>query len=273
MPTTTFEIPMLWNDSPESSKKPLIFTASEYIENFLWGIPLQNPTTKQSVPDRVILSKIQSAQDLIESILGIKLFKQVIVETKDFIRDEFMAHGFVKTTYGVRKAFAMNGRFNQQPVITYPTDWLTIKEGSGENLTYPQVFVLPNGYSTLNLQYLAITYSQYFNMVGSRIIPNYWQVKYTTGFDEVPAEIINVVGKLAAIALLPVIEMGVGAAGGGMFGLASQSLSLDGLSQSVSKANGGNIFGQRLKQYGEELFKTDLPMLRSVYSGIKFEVM
>jgi hypothetical protein len=58
-----------------------------------------------------------------------------------------------------------------------------------------------------------------------------------------------------------------------MFGLASQSLSLDGLSQSVSKANGGNIFGQRLKQYGEELFKTDLPMLRSVYSGIKFEVM
>lgn len=271
MATEIFEIPMVLSDTT-NSPHPLIFTADEFKENFLWGLPLSNPVTQARVTDNMIRMKIQAAQDMLEKYLDIKLFKQIITETQDFVREEYMNWGFVKTDYQINKPLSMVGRLNEHTQITYPKEWLTTKQSSDKNVRFPQLYIIPNGMNNATTQFLAVSYSQYFSFYGARLIPNYWHIVYCTGFDEVPPDIINVIGKIASINILPVLEMGIGGIGGGMFGLASQSLSLDGLSQSVSKANGGNIFSQRLKQYAEEL-KTELPMLKTMYSGIKFNVM
>lgn len=270
MATNIFEIPLLFNDNG-AGKHPLIFTSEEFKENYLWGLPLSNPITHAKVTDDMLRLKIIAAQEFLEKYLDIKLFKQLMIESQDYHRAEFSSWGFVRTDYQVNECLSLEGRLNEHTQITYPKEWLTTKKSSDKTVRFPHVYIIPNGMNNSTTKFLAVQYSQYFAFYGADYIPDYWQLKYCTGFDEIPYEIINVIGKIASISILPVLEMGIGGQGA-MFGLASQSLSLDGLSQSVSKANGGNIFSQRLKQYGEEL-KIDLPMLKSMYSGIKFTVM
>ena len=271
MSEVVLNIPMTWNNSLQNVSKSLVFSVTEFKEQFLWGIPLCNPITGQKVTDDMFKQKLLSAQHFLEEYLGIKLFKQVMEENKDFVREEYQTWGYIKTSWQINEPISLQGCLNNQVQITYPKEWLSTKrESSG--MRYNNLYVIPNGENNATTTFLATQYSQYFSFYGARIIPNYWKIKYCTGYDKIPADLIEIIGKIASVSILPVIEMTVGGVGGGMFGLASQSLSLDGLSQSVSKANGGNIFQSRLKQYGEELLR-ELPRLRSIYVGIRFDVM
>src|ERR1035437_9058211 len=105
------------------------------------------------------------------------------------------------------------------------------------------------------------------------IIYTYWFVKYCTGFDVVAHDIIRLVGLIASVDILMLIELGVGIFSGAssLFGMSSSSLSLDGMSQSVSKMNGGNIFQNRIKNQADEI-QAMLIQLKYSYGGIKFDV-
>lgn len=269
MAEVVIETPMAWNNSLSDVSKSLVFSVSEFIEQYLWGIPLCNPVTGQSLSDDVIIQRLLASQAFLESILGLKLFKQIIEENKDFVREEFQTWGFIKTAYQINTPIQLTGNLVNQQQIKYPTEWLSCKK-STDNIMFNELYVIPNGAHAVTFDNLAVNYSQFFSFFGARILPNYWKIKYWTGFDKIPYDLMSIIGKMAAVEILPLIEMVVG--GASMFGLASSSLSLDGLSQSVSKANGGNIFQNRIKQYGDEVLR-DLPRLRSAYVGIVFDVM
>lgn len=271
MSTTTQYLQMPWNNTILNASKALVFTPDEYKSQYLWGIPLCNPYTNQSISDTVIKQQLQAAQTFMENYLGLKLFKQIIRENKDFIRDEYREWGYVKTSYTINEAFELKGVLNDYQVINYPKEWISIKK-INDILRYRELYIVPNGMSSASFSYLGAQFSQYFGFSGARIIPNYWRITYCTGFETIPMDIINVIGKIASVSLLPLIEMTVTGSNGSTFGIASTSLSLDGLSQSISKANGGNIFGQRLKQYGDEI-RTTLVQLKGMYSGIVFDSM
>lgn len=265
------EAPMAWDNTLLDVSKSLVFSVSEFKEQFLWGLPLCNPTTGQALSDDVIKFKLLAAQKFLEHTLGIKLFKQTIVERKDYVREEWYQWGFVKTSYPILQPVSLTGNLNGQTQLTYPPQWLSTKQ-SNDEYKNSNLYVVPNGVGNTTVEFLAVNYSSFFSFYGARIIPNYWEITYKTGFDNIPYDLISIVGKIAAVELLPIIEMSIGGMGGAMFGMASQSISLDGLSQSVSKANGGNLFQNRLKQYGEELLR-DLPKLKMAYVGIVFDVM
>jgi hypothetical protein len=112
--------------------------------------------------------------------------------------------------------------------------------------------------------------------MNSRNIPNYWNIEYVTGWHNPPEELLNAVGMLTAINVLQIISDALmagtarmvqdsngrtvlqtnGAMFGGIgLGMSSKSISLDGLSQSVSSfANGQTgIWGARLKQYQDQM--------------------
>lgn len=273
MATVTLNMPMTWNNSLQDISKSLVFSVSEFKEQFLWGIPLCNPVTGQKITDDTIKQKLLASQKFLEEYIGVKLFKQVVEESKDYVREEYFQWGFIKTSWQINEPISLIGCLNNQQQINYPKEWLTTKKSS-ENLQlkYTQLYIVPNGQNNATTQFLAVNYSQYFSFYGARIIPNYWKVRYCTGYDQIPQDLIETIGMMATVSILPIIEMTIGGVGGHMFGLASQSLSMDGLSQSVSKANGGNIFGQRIKLYGDQLLKK-LAQLRSIYGGIKFDVM
>ena len=59
MAEVNLTIPMAWNNSLNDVSKSLVFSVSEYKEQFLWGIPLCNPITNQSISDYVFKQKLQ----------------------------------------------------------------------------------------------------------------------------------------------------------------------------------------------------------------------
>lgn len=250
-----------------------VLTTQEFKDQFLWGIPLCNTTTGQTLPDYVIQQKLLAAQKFVENFLDLKLFIQYVEEQRSFVREEYINWAYVKASYPINKPYYIIGRLNERQVLQYPNSWITIRRKRPADYSYSKnMNLVPNGNSsTVTFDFLATINNQWFSYYGARIIPEYWFLQYLTGFDVIPPDIIQVIGKQAALEVLPLIEFTVGAGSGFVYGAASNSLSMDGLSQSISKANGGNIFRQRLEQYRREV-ELQLQQLKNSYAGFVFEV-
>lgn len=250
----------------------MVMSPAEVRNTFLWGIPLFNPVTGQMFPDSAISQKLSAAQTFVENMLDVKLFKQYVTEQQHFVLEEFQAFGFIQVNHHINRVYSLRGRFNEQQIIQYPVEWLSIKRTTPADFDYSRnLYIIPNSASAGVSFNSFISYSnQWFNFIGQKNIPNYWQIEYLTGFNVIPKDIITLIGKIAAMEILPIIEMAV-TSGGYNFGTASTSLSMDGLSQSISKANGGNIFQQRVRLYGEESLRL-ISQLKTIYTGFKFDV-
>src|ERR1035437_411461 len=260
-----------WN--AYGGKDSLVLSVSEFRDGWLWGIPTTSINGGQ-LTDQAIKSKILMAQTFVENFLGIKLTKQYIEESQDFVSENFYTWGYIKTNWTINKPMGLLGRLNEQTTITYPVEWLTTQKDNVSNSNATNnLYIIPNGMNAVAVSYLAVTFSQWFGFHGARLIPNYWFIKYCTGFDTVPNDIVRLIGLLAAVDVLMLIELGVRifAGAGSSFGMASSSLSLDGMSQSVSKMNGGNIFQNRIKNQADEI-QAMLIQLKYSYGGIKFDV-
>lgn len=266
MATLTFQTS--WNKFV-FGKDSLIMSPADFKEQWLFGIPTTS-LSGASISDDVIKQWILQSQTYVENYLGVKLFKQKIIETQDFIREQYFTWGFIKTDYQINEALSLTGQLNERGTIVYPKEWLTIKRGNIQEYAN-NLYIIPNGQGNVTLDFLATTYSQWFSFYGARILPNYWKIEYCTGFDDIPYDIQRLIGLLTTVNALMVLEMGVGPMGGAMFGIAGNSLSLDGMSQNVNKMNGGNIFQQRIKATWEEA-RNLLSSLRVSYGGIKFDV-
>jgi hypothetical protein len=104
-----------------------------------------------------------------------------------------------------------------------------------------------------------------FVRASNRFVPDVFRVTYTAGFEpgELPFDIRDVVGKVASMGPLHIAGDLIAGAG-----IASQSLSIDGLSQSIattsSATNSG--YGSRIVNYYKDI-KGQIPTLRSYYKG------
>jgi hypothetical protein len=106
---------------------------------------------------------------------------------------------------------------------------------------------------------------------GLDYLPQLFHFDYTAGFEDgkVPRNIIELIGMAASFG--PFNLFGDLIAGAG---IASKSISMDGLSQSInttsSATNSG--YGARLGLYGKHI-KEQLPNLRRYYQGIRMTVL
>lgn len=246
-------------------------SVADFKQNFLSGIPLPD-----SITDETLSFFINASLSELESTLHIKLLKQPIKENKTFYRDDWMQWGFVKATYPIHCITRLKGVLGQVTQVDFAKDWLSIRK-TNDNKTYGRVIeIVPNSsatHSQLTI-YSGVLPNLYY--MNSRNIPNYWQLEYVTGWSNPPAELINALGMLASINVLQLISDAlmagtakmvvdgngrqVLASNGTMFsgiglGMSSKSISLDGLSQSVSSfANGQTgIWGARLSQYAAQM--------------------
>jgi hypothetical protein len=144
-------------------------------------------------------------------------------------------------------------------VIEFPSDWVQVRAEDGVVNIVPSSGTLSQVLLTAGGSFLPLL------ATGRDFVPNILEVDYDAGFaeGEVPIEIRDAIGKLACFVPLNVAgDLIVGA------GIASKSLSIDGLSQSInttsSATNAG--YGARLVQYSKELKET-IPMLRRYYKG------
>lgn len=250
-----------------SKNSGLALSSAELIERYFFGISL---CTKNgvSITNDTLNSKISAAQQFLENYLGLKLTPTVIEENPDFIRSDYAKWGYLKCTYPVREVHLLHGAINSVATILYPTEWASWSKPSEDNQLGRNVHLVPIGQTSINFGSTIVFsgISHLFNYVGSDNIPNYWKLIYCTGFEKVPADILEALGKIAAIqifAILGDIQLGAG--------IAAQSLSFDGISQSIQTTQSAenSAFSARIRQYQGEL-KNDLKDMKDFYRGMRF---
>lgn len=252
-----------------NSNSDLIISPKEIRDNYMFGVNIRDENGV-SLDDEAIKFHIASAQEELEKYLMLKFNRQVIQESLSFYGEDFLRWGFMQTTYQIECPLSLIGFFNKTKQVTYPASWLSVKRSSDANGISRNLSLVPSGDGTTHSEALTISgIVPQIGYLGWRNIPNYWDVKYVTGFKKVPKDIINAVGKLASMQLFHIAgDLIIGA------GIASQSISIDGLSQSInttsSATNAG--YGARVTSYSSEL-KRELPRMKDFYKGFTMGVL
>lgn len=261
-------MPQLTLLAPYQSNSDMIMSAKELREMYMFGINIVDQDNV-SLSDTVYDFYIKAAIDEMEEYLGLKFKKQVIDETIQFQGADFLRWGYIKTSYQVVSPISLQGFFNTTKQIEYPTDWLSYKKSSDGKLYERNIYIVPSGNATTHTQALTLSgIIPQLGYLGWRDIPNYWRCVYVTGFEKLPMDIVNAVGKLASIGLFNVGgDLVIGA------GIASMSLGMDGFSQSINTTSSAenSAYSARIIMYQKEL-KTLLPRLKDFYRGFSFGV-
>lgn len=250
----------------------MIMSPMELLENYLFGIPTcSNDGRKMSSSD--ISKHISTAQSKIESMFSLKISRQVVEENRDFNRQEFMSWGYIRTMYPISYIDNLEGWINDVCQITYPKEWLSIKK-QADIAVFRNVYLIPNtgSKSGATMTQNSLIYnglSPHLGWFGQSYIPNYWRVRYITGWDKIPSDLFDFIAKFASINVLSIIgDILYG------IGVTSIQMSLDGVSQNtpLTRSSQGGIFAGRIKTYIDEINR-DLPYIKSKYRGITFEVL
>lgn len=258
-----------------------IVSVNELKTNYLFGLDLTNDAGVP-YPDSLYTFFIKSAVSSLEKKLAIKI-KRTDYESErhDFYRDDYESYIFIKLNHhpviSVQEAtLVLPG---EQTVMTFDEEWIHIQRESGQVQMVPGVgsagsILLGAGGAWLPFIYGA-----------NRFIPDAFRVSYTAGFgrrtistavgpadpdlDTVPDDIAEVVGMMASFGPLNIAGDLLGGAG-----IASQSIGIDGLSQSFSTTSSATNsgYGSRILQYQKKL-KEDIPVLRKTYKGLSLVVV
>lgn len=252
----------------------LIMTPQQLRDTYMWGVQVKNAEGVE-LGDDVYKFYLEAAQQEIEDYFNIKLKRQVIQETRDYIWDDYASYGFVRCSYPVCRAFYLKGMFGEAEQIVYPPEWLSTKRSNEvPEMYFRNVYLIPNvGGYTNNGTHSGVTFNGIFgaNLLwrSKTWIPNYWHIRYVTGFSKVPMDIMNLMGKMASINLFHIAgDLILGA------GIASFSLGIDGLSQSISSTSSATNagYGARVLGYLDDI-KRLLPVLENKYRGFTVSVL
>lgn len=248
-----------------------VLSSTELRELYLYGINLKSRDGTE-VPQYVWEQKIKSAQSEVEKFLAIKLMRQLVTETLSYFRDDYLNNlPIINTSFPVFKAIRLLGLLNNVEQLVYPIEWSNYYQCTDGAATR-RVSIVPSGTAVgASTSVILMGVTAQLGIRSLNIVPNYWTVSYLSGWapDKLPMDVVDVIGKLAAIQMLAIM--------GDLVlppGLSGQSLSIDGLSQSIQTPIGakGNAFSGRISQYTEDI-KTTLQRLRGNYVGINFAVL
>lgn len=245
-------------------------SASEVKSLYFFGIPLVDPTTGKEIPDEDFEFYIDAAQQELQNYLQILFTRQLYTETHDFWYDDWTKWGYIKTKYPVVDPVSIKGFLNTVLQVDYPSEWLSAKRVSDNIHYWRKLNLVPvqGASSGLSGNSIYTGISPHIGYFGNKNIPNYWEVSYVTGWDSVPKDILNVMGKMVAINIFHQLgDLIVGA------GIAGKSIGIDGLSQSVQTTSSAENSGYsgRILGYLKDLDRS-LPILKNSYKGITFAV-
>lgn len=247
-----------------------VISVDELKNIYLFGVDLTNDAGEE-YPTILFEWYIKSAVRWLETKLDINITPHIYTAEKhDFYREDYYRHIFLKVDHVPILNEDAVDRIQlilptNQPIIDFNKEWFNVVPESG------QINIIPGNTQTSTIvlgaggQWLPFIYNT------AKFIPNAFHIDYTAGWAKgaVPAEIRHAVGMVASYGPLNIAGDLLGGAG-----IASQSISLDGLSQSFnttsSATNAG--YGARILQYSKEL-KDMLPQLRRKYHPVGLEVV
>lgn len=230
-------------------------------DRYLFGIDLTDDSGT-SYPDGLYETAINSAVATIEKELDITLSLTTFTErydSNDSMYDSYMLMHLMRKP--VREITKFEVQFGNFPATEIPLSWIHISNAIGG-----QIQVIPGQEGLGGALYGAATpFLGLSGVLGRPYTPQWFKITYKAGYDgstyAYPPELLDAVGLIAA--MLPLDTAGdllIGA------GVASKSISMDGLSTSVnttsSATNSG--YGARIGTYADRL-KTLLDRIRRSY--------
>ncbi len=249
-----------------------VITADELRKSYFFGIRIIDQQGNE-MEDDTINFYIDGAQEELEQELNLKFIRDRIVDKRDFRIDDYRNWGFIKMNYPIHIPIRLEGFVNDVRQITYPIEWVTTGGSSaqrGKSIYSRNVSLVPTTNSSRSGSVVYSGITPHLGFFGNRQIPNYWEFEYCTGWlcKEIPKDIKNAVGKMAAIAIFHNLgDLILGA------GIANFSLGLDGFSQSIGTTSSATSagYGSRILGYQKDL-ELALPRLKAYYSDINFTV-
>jgi hypothetical protein len=243
----------------------LVISPEELLAQYFYGLKIQS-TDGTEFDRQAIVNYIKAAQEEISKFFDVQLFASLVTEKQDYFRDDYQnGFPFVRVSFPIRKILGLTGMLNSVSQMRYPAEWLQMRTSS-KNRYYRQFAIVPNG-STIsadgNVIFLG-TFS-YFGLRSFAQVENYWNIQYESGYlpGQIPEDIIQIISMLAAIPILGICgDIVLSTAG-----LSSTSLSIDGLSQSLSSKNGA--FEARIKLYSDRIIESS-KRIKNSYKGIQF---
>jgi hypothetical protein len=244
-----------------------IVSVSDLQTNYLFGLDLTDDSGEE-YPDTLYEWFIKSAVSWMEHLLDIPIRPRSITDERHpFIKQDYVQYIWLKVNHfplieASEVRLVLPGEVTVQ---TFDSDWIHANRNSG-------VVQLVPGSNIANTVLIGAAGAWMpFIYGGHDFIPDAFRIDYTAGFTsgEVPDIFKDAIAKVASFGPLNIAGDLLGGAG-----IASQAISIDGLSQSFnttsSATNAG--YGARLLQYQKEL-KQVLPTLRNYYKGVQLVVI
>lgn len=235
------------------------------IDNYLFGIPLEdlhgNPFDN-ALLDHYIRAAIQYTQRVLQITIAPV---DVVDEIHDHYANDWNNWGFFNLhKRPVTSVSSVNMYYGDRKVFEIPQDWIRRYEISG----HLQLFPTSGSAGSMLLtasggMYLPMAAAMYINA------PSMWKITYRAGMDEIPEDIVEFIMKRASIGVLQVWgDLIIGA------GIANQTISIDGLSQSIGTTQSPEFTGAgaRIKNYMDDLKELE-KRLKDTYLGINLGIL
>lgn len=216
----------------------------------LFGIPLVSSLTGEAVSDETLQDFINQAISQLEMDLDIYITPTRFSEKHDYSREMFaMSFAYLKLNHpNIINVESVQISFNNDTVmnaaITFPLEHVHVMPQEGTIQLVPAFGTSLSGF--LLSAFSGVQYHA-FNSALLQNWPGAVRVTYTAGFADgkVPAAIVSVIDKMAAIRLLSMM-------GPILYPIASTSIGIDGVSQSVSTLGPGYL-KQRMDELNQQL--------------------
>lgn len=238
---------------------------------YLFGIPLFDPRTRQQLPDSAIQSILRRAAVKIETECRIDVWPVQRVVRIEFDRTKYL-QGWSELDLGYKNVSSLQevsirasnsvSTYNQTPdnpegslLYNMPLDWIDMNHAARGLIHFVPLQTTFQG-TGLTGGAMTGAYAPLFAVFSKlQWIPSFWFAKFTTGFQEnaLPLPVSDLICTFAAMEILSMLAA--------LNRNNSQSIGLDGASQGISNA-GPQIYNQRL----DDMEKKALPLKEAIIS-------
>ena len=246
------------------------YTSVHKVKNqYLFGIDLSD-SQGNPLPEELFVHYMNAAIDYLSNLLDITIGEtEFMAERHDYIRNDYQNWGFIQLQHNpVKEIKGLRLTYGNRPSVEIPLDWIQLDKLTGQITLFPSA-------GSANSLIIGQTGMLFGFQSQWDYAPQLWEVDYVAGIDEkdpsMPTALLaEAVYKRAACGILNVWgDLIIGA------GIANQSVSIDGVSQSIGTTQSAMYGGAsaRVNEYTNDLNDHLLPVLRQKFGGIRMIVV
>ena len=238
-------------------------------KNYLFGIDLSD-SQGNPLPEELFVHYMNSAVDYLANLLDITIGETEFTgERHDYFRKDYQNWGFIQLQHNpVREVKGLRLTYGNRPSVEIPLDWIQLDKLTGQITLFPSA-------GSSNSLIIGQTGMLFGFQSQWDYAPQLWEVDYVAGIDEddpsMPTDLLSeAIYKRAACGILNVWgDLIIGA------GIANQSVSIDGVSQSIGTTQSAMYGGAsaRVNEYTNDLNDHLLPVLRQKFGGVRMVVV